>query len=231
MAFFFKKHFNKATNTNLILDFDSTFITSEGLEELSKIALSQDPLKKEKIQKIQEITNLGMEGKIDFGTSLRKRVQLLKITKNNIKESVGVLKRKITPSIKENKKFIKNHGNQIYIISGGFREFVLPITQDFLIPNSHVFANNFVFNKKGVVVGVDEFNPLSKAQGKVKVVQSLNLKGKTIVVGDGYTDYQIKKAGVAEIFIAFTENVNRERVVEKADMVISNFDSLIDLLN
>ena len=55
----------------------------------------------------------------------------------------------------------------------------------------------------------------------------LNLCGNIIVVGDGYTDYEIKKCGVADTFIAFTENISRQSVIEKADIVANNFNTVI----
>ena len=41
---------------------------------------------------------------------------------------------------------------------------------------------------------------------------SLNSKN-IIVVGDGYTDLEIKQNGEAAVFIAFTENISRDSVV------------------
>ncbi len=43
-------------------------------------------------------------------------------------------------------------------------------------------------------------------------------------------DFEIKKAGSADIFVAFIENVKRDVVVEKADFVAGNFDEVIELI-
>ena len=72
-------------------------------------------------------------------------------------------------------------------------------------------------------------NNLSKEGGKIKAVRNLKLKGKTYVLGDGFTDYQLKEAGLADKFFAFTENVFREKVAQKADHVVSNFDEFLSL--
>ena len=53
------------------------------------------------------------------------------------------------------------------------------------------------------------------------------MKGEIYVIGDGHTDYLIKKAGLATKFIAFTENISREAVVQKADYVTPNFDEFL----
>ena len=66
---------------HFIIDYDSTFIKVESLDELSKISNGDD----ETINnKISEITNLGMEGKISFSDSLRKRIELIECNKEDI---------------------------------------------------------------------------------------------------------------------------------------------------
>src|SRR3990167_9694038 len=110
-----------------IIDFDSTFVQSEGLEELAGVALKNNPKKETIIQKIKTITNLGMEGKISYRDSLKSRLRLLEGNKLHIKQVVRILKKKVSPSIKRNIEFFKRYRNQIYIISGAFREFILPI--------------------------------------------------------------------------------------------------------
>ena len=39
------------------------------------------------------------------------------------------------------------------------------------------------------------------------------LQGEVIVVGDGYTDYQLFEAGLADKFIAYTEHVERASIM------------------
>ena len=50
-------------NTYFIIDFDSTFVTVESLEELAKITLKDKSGKEEILKEVSRITNLGMEGK------------------------------------------------------------------------------------------------------------------------------------------------------------------------
>ncbi len=49
------------------------------------------------------------------------------------------------------------------------------------------------------------------------------------MIGDGYTDYEIKAAGLANKFYAFTENVERDQVTEKADHITPSFDEFLYL--
>ncbi|MGL4631983.1 MAG: phosphoglycerate dehydrogenase, partial [Leadbetterella sp.] len=47
------------------------------------------------------------------------------------------------------------------------------------------------------------------------------------VIGDGYTDYELKKSGEAHRFYAFIENVKRENVLPGADFVINSLDEFL----
>ncbi len=218
-------------NAYYIIDFDSTFITCEVLEELAKISLQNNPKRKEILEEIVFMCNLGMEGKIPFQESLQRRLQLIKVHKNHLRTLIQTLKKKITPSIIKNRQFFLDNYLNIYIISGAFKECIIPITRPFGIDNSHILANTFIYDAKGNITDIDSTNRLAYKHGKAKAVDSLHLKGKIYVLGDGYTDYEIKKFGAANYFFAFTENIRRENVVKNADCVVKNFDEFLELIN
>lgn len=226
-------------NTYFIIDFDSTLIQVETLDFLATIVLQNHPKKDDIVRQIEEITRLGMEGKIDFGESLKRRLKLLTIEQKHLEEVKKALLEKITSSFARNKSFFQTHKDQIYIVSGGFKELILPVAKEFGISPSHVLANEFVLKDKKVI-GVDMKNLLSKKGGKAKAVAGLNLDGEMYVVGDGMTDWEIRekvsrvskvprvpRAGNTVVFVAFTENVFREAVVAKADYSVPNFDEFL----
>lgn len=210
-----------------IIDFDSTFVKSEGLEELAEVVLKHNPTKEVVLQNIKRITRLGMEGKISFSESLSKRLALLKGHRLHVEEVIRILKKKISRSIIRNKPFFKRFKKNIYIVSGGFKEYIDPIVTEFGIPKNHVFANRFIYDSKGNIAGCEKGNPLAMAGGKVQIVKDLGLNGEVFVIGDGYTDYQVKEMGAAKKFIAFTENIERELVIKKADHIAPNFDEFL----
>lgn len=212
----------------LIIDFDSTFIKLEALDTLAKIVLANSPYKEVLIEQIENITCLGMEGKISFEQSLCQRLKLFSPTKDDIEALVEVLKPEISESFKDNLNFFRENAKNIYIISGGFRDYIWPVIKSFGIYPNHILANEFITEGEKIV-GVDLANPLAYDQGKVKVVAGLNLKN-VWVIGDGMTDYQIKLHGLAEKFIAFVANVRREVVAQKADFATERFDDIVDLL-
>lgn len=211
----------------VIFDFDSTFVTVETLDELARIAVSNNPQKEEVLKKIQEITRLGMEGSIDFPTSLFRRLALFKANKAHIDLLILFLKSHITPSIFRNREFFQKNKDRIYIISGGFIEYIAPIVSDFGIAHDHILANRFTFNEKNDIIGFDTDNYLAQIGGKAKAVVSLNLNNEVHIIGDGYTDFEIREKLSTSRFYAFTENVVRPEVAKRADKVIASFDEYL----
>ena len=170
---------------HFIIDYDSTFIKVESLDELSKISSRSDETTS---RKIIHITNLGMEGKISYSDSLRKRIKLINCDKNDIEKTVKILQNQVSDSFKKNESFLKENSENIYIISSGFHELIEPIVVKYGIKKENIFANRFLYDKNNVI-GYDKKNPLCKSQGKVNIMRELKLKGKIHVIGDGFTDY------------------------------------------
>ena len=214
--------------TNLILDFDSTIVTLETLDELAKIVLAGSPDAKQKATEIARITTRGMNGEIGFAESLALRLAIVMPTKKDVADMQLDLLEAISPSFLRNSKLINDHADNIWIVSGGFTELIIPVAKKFGIDPSHIFANDFTWDTGERATGYDRENPLAQNDGKTMAVRKLNLSPETTcVVGDGMTDYAIKGAGLASIFIAFTETCRRQAVIEKADVVAENFDEVV----
>ena len=214
-----------------IIDFDSTFVTVEALDELAKISLNNSENKAKITDEIAAITKKGMEGKISFPESLSTRLKLFSANQEHIKKLILHLRRNISPSIKRNKNFFKNNRDSIYILSGGFREYIEPVVRDYGVASSHIVANEFIFDKKGNITGYQKDKPLAQSGGKIKAINELKLTGDILVIGDGYTDYEIREKGAAKAFYAFTENAVRNSVIKKADYVVADFDDFLYRLN
>ena len=212
---------------HLIIDFDSTFVTVESLDELAHIVLKDNPESAQRLETIRAITRAGMEGSIPFDESLSKRLKLLNINQKDIHAATIVLAKKVTPSFKRNKQFLMENSQNILIISGGFYEMIIPIVSEYGILEDQVFANKFVYKGTSRIAHVDSQNIMAQSGGKVAQANALGLAGEIHVIGDGYTDYQIKSEGPAKKFFAFIENIRRNSVCEVADVVLSNIDDYI----
>ena len=216
-------------NKYLVIDFDSTFTKVEAFDVLADISLKDHPDREKRKKEIVEITNRGMDGSISLRESLEKRLNLLAAGKQHLPLLINQLKGSVSESIKRNREFFARYADNIYIISNGFREFIEPIVTEFGIKPGNILANEFKFDSGGKVIGFDADNPLSSNGGKVEQLRKLNLPGDIYVIGDGYTDYEIKHAGLANKFYAFTENVERERVKINADHITPSFDEFLYL--
>jgi len=164
-----------------------------------------------------------------FSDSLRKRIKLINCDKNDIENTVKILQNQVSDSFKKNESFLKENSENIYIISSGFHELIEPIVVKYGIKKENIFANRFLYDKNNVI-GYDKNNPLCKSQGKVNIMRELKLKGKIHVIGDGFTDYEIKKEGLANYFYLFIENIKRESVVKSADYLLKSLDQFIKII-
>ncbi|HRG11082.1 MAG TPA: phosphoglycerate dehydrogenase [Cyclobacteriaceae bacterium] len=216
-------------NKYFVIDFDSTFTKAEAFDVLADISLKDHPDFEKIRAEIVSITNQGMDGSISFRESLEKRIKLLAPNKRQLDQLVVVLRGMVSESFKRNREFFQTYADNIYIISNGFHAFIDPVVTEFGIKPENILANRFVFDEQGNVTGFDKENPLSQNNGKVEQLKRLNLPGDVYVIGDGYTDYEIKHAGLANKFFAFTENVEREKVLNKADHIAPSLDEFLYL--
>ena len=212
---------------NYIFDFDSTFIKIESLDLLAKFSQLTDKIS---IDKIEKITKEGMDGKISFYDSLRKRIQLINSNRNDLIKNVDHLKNEVSDSFNSNKNFINKNAEFIYIVSSGFHEIIDPIVCNYGVKKENIYANNFIFNENDKIIGFDKLNPLSSTLGKVKIIKQLKLKGTVHVIGDGYTDYEIKKEGYADYFYLFVENIKRDSLVKNADYLLKSLHEFVDII-
>ncbi|NNE78147.1 MAG: HAD-IB family phosphatase, partial [Pricia sp.] len=215
------------TARKYVFDFDSTLTRVEALDVLAEMTLEGKSNREEIINKIQDITNLGIDGDISFTESLERRIKLLNAHKDDLKPLVEELRQKISKSIATNKEFFEKYSDDIYVISCGFKEFIDPIVKEYNIPSERVFANTFKFDDQGNIIGFDEKNVLSHHNGKIECLKRMNLEGEVQVIGDGYSDYVMREAGIAHKFFAYTENVHREKATNKADHITPNMDEFL----
>lgn len=210
-----------------VFDFDSTLTRVEALDVLADMTLKGSSNRDDITREIQEITNLGIDGDISFTESLERRIRLLHAHRDHLGPLVDELRQKISKSIEANKEFFQKFSEDIYVISCGFKEFIDPIVAEYNIPSERVFANTFEFDESGNIIGFDEKNVLATHNGKIECLKNLNLEGEVQVIGDGYSDYVMREAGIADKFFAYTENIHREKAARNADHVAPNLDEFL----
>lgn len=198
-----------------LFDVDSTLINEEVIDLIgAKANLSSE---------ISAITELAMLGQIDFNMALTKRVELLSGLAVEILAEVRS-EITLTNGAAELISGLRNAGDEVAVISGGFVEVIAPLMKTLNI--DYFKANSLeIHNEKltGRVTG-EIVNRMVKANYLNELKGQLNPK-QTIAIGDGANDIDMVKA--ADIGIAFCA---KPALKEVADVVIDKRD-LREILN
>ena len=198
-----------------LFDVDSTLINEEVIDLIgAKANLSSE---------ISAITELAMLGQIDFNMALTKRVELLSGLAVEILAEVRS-EITLTNGAAELISGLRNAGDEVAVISGGFVEVIAPLMKTLNI--DYFKANSLeIHNEKltGRVTG-EIVNRMVKANYLNELKEQLNPK-LTIAIGDGANDIDMIKA--ADIGIAFCA---KPALKEVADVVIDKRD-LREILN
>lgn len=211
----------------LVFDFDSTLVRIETLEALADLALAGAPDAAQTRAEIARLTDQAMAGEVPFGEALRRRLSLLPLTHDHVQALADRILDEGAPSVRKNLAWFRANAERVVIVSGGFREIIAPIAERLGISPERVLCNDLVYDADGRVTGVDDANPLSHAGGKPLAIQALGLPRPIVMVGDGWTDAEVKQAGAADRFYAYTEIVRRPPVVAVADAEVASMDELL----
>lgn len=222
----------------LLFDFDSTLVTVEALDELFEEALREAGLHgPEAVARFRAITDAGMGGSLPHEASLAARLALFPgggPTRTQVRRTAERVAEALTPSILRNRDFFRRYRARIRILSGGFTDLIGPAASRLEIPGHQVSAHAFRGGAEGPL-DLDPSTPMARA-GKVGTVRTLLDAGAIPrhrplwIVGDGATDLELRTSRLAHVFVAFTENVVRDSVVEAADHVVDSMEALLDLL-
>lgn len=211
----------------LILDFDSTLVDFETLEALADIALEGHADAAAIRAEIGDMTDRAMAGDLPFGEALTRRLALLPLTRDHIQTLAARAVDHLTPSVRRNLDALRAESDRVVILSGGFRDIIAPVAELMGVAPERVLANDLIYDGKGRVTGVEDANPLAHADGKPAVIHGLKLTGRVVMVGDGWNDAEVKLAGAADVFYAFTEIVRRPTVAKAADAEAASLDEVL----
>ncbi len=214
----------------LLIDFDSVVCEVESMDILFAELLekSSDDERQAVLAEIQEITDRGMSGQIPFAESLARRLELFPRRPAPFLRAAAKIKERLSPSFLSTLPFLLKL--DCHIISSGFRRLIEPALSETGFPSENIHCNELILDKSGAIVGVDRRNPLAGDHGKPKVVQALNLSREIVMIGDGFTDYQVAEFSQADYFFGYAGVVRREAVLARADEVVSSFDDIVTLL-
>jgi len=177
----------------VVFDMDSTLIQGEAIDELARMAGVGD--------RVAQITEDGMQGKIDFKESLIQRVALLEGMDENVLSAVA-RKLVLTEGAERVTLKLKQLGYKIGIVSGGFEYFGKYLQKKLAL--DYVFTNRLEI-KDGKITGKlegDIIDGHKKAEilRTIAKVENISLQ-QTIAVGDGAND--LPMISIAGLGVAF----------------------------
>ncbi len=196
-----------------VMDMDSTLITIECVDEIADM-MNIKP-------QVAAITEAAMRGEIDFSSSLKKRVALLKGLDEGALQRVIDERLILNPGVREWIAACKEHNIKTMVVSGGFTFFAYYVQQllglDYAVANTlEIIDGKLTGHILGNIVDAQR-----KADELVKRRDNLGLKpDQTIAIGDGAND--LIMMGVAEIGIAY----HAKPVVQKEASYALNYVGL-----
>lgn len=186
---------NRFARKLVVMDVDSTLISQEVIDLLAEASGVG--------QEVRAITESTMRGELDFETSLRKRVALLKGQSESIIADVAKAVT-LTPGARTLIRTLKKLGHGVGLVSGGFSQVVDPIAKQLGI--EHVRSNTLeivdgfitgnllgaIIDRAGKAIALKEFASLENVS-----------PANTIAIGDGANDLDmIAAAGLGIAFNA-----------------------------
>ncbi len=203
-----------------VMDMDSTLISIECIDEIADM-MGIKP-------QISKITEAAMRGELDFASSLRKRVALLKGLPEVALQRVIDERLQFNPGAKTWVDACKFNGIKTLVVSGGFTFFAnyvqAALGLDYAVSNTLEIIDGKL---TGNIVG-DVVDAQRKADELVRLRNQLALEvHQTIAIGDGANDLlMMAAAGVGVAYHA------KPVVQEKATYALnfSGLDGVIHLL-
>lgn len=214
----------------LAFDVDSTLLRVESLDTAVEAALSARDDFERATEQLHELTRAGMSGRIALRESLETRLELAALDRSMVETVAEQLRKRVTPGMKPLLNRLRDGGDDVHAISGGFADLLTPVLTDLGFASSQIHANSFVFDADRVS-GLDPDCPLSRNGGKADVLRVIGANAETIVmIGDGMTDYEAYEAGAADRFIGFGAIEAREVVIAAAEWAGADYVRTVDAL-
>ena len=200
----------------VVFDLDNVIIDGEGIDEIGKLINIED--------QIAAITEQAMQGEIDFETSIKKRVGLLKgVATDDIRTLANEMP--LMKGAEETVSSLKENGFEVAIISGSFD--IIADTIKGKLDVDNIFTNSLV-EEDGILTG-EVTGPLVSGSKLDVLSKLIEEKGYTldecVAVGDGANDISMIES--AKYGIAFNA---KPALKENADIIVETRD-LTDVLN
>ena len=218
----------------VIFDCDSTLTELEGIDELARA--------RGQYEEIKALTDAAMNGDVRLEEVYERRLDILQPTRREIAALADRYRENVVTDARELVGALQAAAREVFIVSGGLADAVVPFGAWLGIPEDHIRAVGVQYqiplnaqetdrsnDLGGLRYQSVTSNPLTRAEGKPMVVRELlrNRIERSMLIGDGVSD--LVAAPEVDLFVAFTGVAKREYVTSHADVLITG-DSLAPVL-
>ncbi|ADI37432.1 phosphoserine phosphatase, chloroplastic [Waddlia chondrophila 2032/99] len=212
----------------IVFDFDSTLVQCESLEWILEEQLKGKPEVK---KQIHEITLKGLKGIIPFSESLTERLKLAAPNRKAVAAFGQKALKMITSGIPELISKYKKDGVDIWVISGGLYESLVPACKHLGINEECVMGVRLLWGNQGEFLGIDPNDPLSRSKSAAAAAVSFLWSRPCIVVGDSVSDYQLFNEGIADEFVLYTEHIECTEIAKLDVKKANNTKKLKEMID
>lgn len=190
-------------------DVDSTLVTIEGIDYLARGS-----------KEIAELTDAAMNGRMALEEVYGQRLDVIRPTRSDVEELAAAYQRSLVRGAVEAIRELQQAGLQVYLVTAGIEQAILPLAALLAIPQRNVRAVRLSFDTDGRFLDFDRRSVLTRAGGKELTVRDIRsrTKGKAVFIGDGVSDLEARPA--VDLFVGFGGVRVRKTVREKADIFI-----------
>jgi len=211
------KTFNYSEVALMVSDMDSTLIINETIDEIASPDIAS---------KVSSITEQAMHGNLDFTSSFKSKISLLKGTKSETLEQVYNEQLNLSEGAQELIDFFKQIDVKMAVISGGLSYFAERLKNQlgfdaYRASNVEIVDDLLTGNVIGKVIDAD-----AKAQYVHELCAQYGFeKNQVLAVGDGANDLEMMK--IAGLSVAYRA---KPLVQKNCDVVIKHggLDTIID---
>jgi len=157
------------------------------------------------VAEVRALTAAGMEGKVPFAESLRRRLEIAAPTRAQAEALGREAAAWVTPGLPE---LLARLPAEVWVVSGGLTEVIAPAAARVGVPPERILATRARWDADGALLGVE---PADKVA--LLAARAGGWRPPRILVGDGMTDYEPFRRGLVDHFVAFTLHARRAAVL------------------
>lgn len=204
----------KTNFSSILFDFDGTLSLIDGMDFLAELQGLTDEL--------QAINATSRNTFSITSERYKQRLELLKPHRQQLEKLVEAYTKQLVPGAAQVCESLNRLGKELYIISGGIRNAIVPVGRALRIPSDHIFGVEVHFDSTGAYGGYDSTSPLTGVHGKKQIIRNLAPAPPVAFVGDGSNDLSARDT--VDRFIGYGGAEYRPPIEEVCDVYITDRD-------